>query len=80
MAAAIAIEIWVPESPVRRPGRVDWVGAGLLAVGLVLPLLAISNAHQWGWTAGRTIGLIATQAELAGITVSPPCDDRGNPR
>jgi len=28
----------------------------------------------------RTSGLIAAEARLAGITVSPPCDDRGNPR
>jgi MFS family permease len=70
IAAAIAIEIWVPESPVRRPGTVDWLGASLLAVGLVLPLLAISNAHQWGWTAGRTIGLIAAGLVVLGIWVA----------
>ncbi|MDP9344868.1 MAG: MFS transporter, partial [Actinomycetota bacterium] len=70
VGAAVAIEIWVPESPVRRPGRVDWVGAALLAVGLVLPLLAISNAHQWGWTAGRTVGLIAIGLVVLAVWVA----------
>ena len=70
IGAAIAIEIWVPESPVRRPGRVDWLGAGLLAVGLVLPLLAISNAHQWGWTSARTLGLIAVGLVILAVWVA----------
>ncbi|MGZ6644044.1 MAG: MFS transporter [Solirubrobacteraceae bacterium] len=70
VAAAVAIEVWVPESPVRRPGRIDWVGALLLAAGLVLPLLAISNAHQWGWTSGRTLGLIAVGAAILAVWVA----------
>jgi EmrB/QacA subfamily drug resistance transporter len=57
--AAIAAELLVPESPVRTPGRVDLVGAALLGVGIVLPLLGVSNANQWGWGSARTLGLIA---------------------
>ena len=34
-----------------RPGRVDVRGAVVLGVGLVLPLIAISQAHIWGWGA-----------------------------
>src|SRR5215213_8763144 len=30
--AAVAIELWVPESPVRVPGKIDWRGAALLGV------------------------------------------------
>jgi EmrB/QacA subfamily drug resistance transporter len=57
--AAIATELWVPESPERRPGRVDLRGAALLGVGLVMPLLAISRANDWGWGSPRTLVLIA---------------------
>jgi MFS family permease len=57
--AAIATELWVPESPERRPGRVDLRGAALLGIGLVMPLLAISRANDWGWTSARTLVLIA---------------------
>jgi len=62
--AAVAIELWVPESPVRMPGKIDWRGAALLGVGLTLPLLAISRANDWGWGSTRTIGLL-----LAGLAV-----------
>ena len=37
------------ESPVRTPGRLDVVGAGILTVGLVSLLLAISKGQAWGW-------------------------------
>ena len=57
--AAIAIEVWVPESPERKPGRVDLRGGALLALGLVMPLVAISRANDWGWGSTRTLGLIA---------------------
>lgn len=40
----------VPESTVRATGRTDWLGASLLAVGLLAALGGISNASTWGWT------------------------------
>jgi EmrB/QacA subfamily drug resistance transporter len=55
---AISALLVVPESPVRAPGRVDVRGAIVLAVGLVAPLLAISQSDQWGWLDARTLGLI----------------------
>jgi MFS family permease len=39
----------VPESTVRATGRTDWVGASILAVGLLAALGGISNAATWGW-------------------------------
>jgi EmrB/QacA subfamily drug resistance transporter len=57
--AAIATELFIPESPVRTPGRVDVRGALVLAVGLAAPLLAISRANEWGWGSARTLGLFA---------------------
>src|SRR3954465_9516592 len=56
--AAVLIELFIPESPVRTPGRVDVRGAAVLGVGLVLPMIAIARANQWGWLAGRTLLLI----------------------
>ena len=57
--AALATEIFVPESPVRTPGKVDIRGAAVLGVGLALPLVAISRANTWGWTDPRLLGLCA---------------------
>jgi EmrB/QacA subfamily drug resistance transporter len=50
---------YVPESPVRTPGRVDLAGAGILAVGLTALLIAISRGAEWGWGSAQTLGLIA---------------------
>jgi hypothetical protein len=49
----------VPESPVRTPGRIDVLGALLLSAGLVALLLGVDRGGQWGWSAGRTLGLFA---------------------
>jgi EmrB/QacA subfamily drug resistance transporter len=57
--AALAAAVFVPESPIRTPGRVDLRGAVVLAAGLVPPLVAISRANDWGWGSARTLGLIA---------------------
>ena len=57
--AAVGAALFVPESPIRTPARLDVKGALVLAVGLVLPLVAISQAHSVGWGSARTLGLIA---------------------
>ena len=58
VCAAVATELLVPESPIRTPARVDVRGAAVLAIGLTLPLVAISQAGDIGWGAPRTIVLI----------------------
>jgi EmrB/QacA subfamily drug resistance transporter len=58
LAAAVAAQLWLPESPQLTPGRVDITGTVLLAVGITAPLIAISQGASWGWTSGRTLGLI----------------------
>ena len=62
--AALATQLWVPESPERTPGRVDLRGAALLALGLVLPLIAISRANDWGWGSARTLAMIGAGAAI----------------
>lgn len=48
----------MPESPVRTPGKLDLLGTGILSVGLVASLLAISEGGTWGWGDIRTIVLL----------------------
>jgi EmrB/QacA subfamily drug resistance transporter len=63
----IGAYVGVPESPVKIPGKVDLRGALVFAVGIVIPLLAISQANDWGWGSARVIGMIvAGLAILAG--------------
>lgn len=58
----VGIFVGVPESPVRTPGRIDVLGAGLLATGLVCGLLAVNKGRAWDWTSPRTLGLFACSA------------------
>jgi EmrB/QacA subfamily drug resistance transporter len=55
--AAVATWRLVPESPVRTPGRVNWLAAALMAIGLSAVLLAISQTTSWGWVSTKTFGL-----------------------
>ena len=57
--AVIATHLFIPESPVKSPARVDWGGAALLTGGLVALLVAVSEGNTWGWTSPTTIGVIA---------------------
>lgn len=43
----------------RRDHRIDWLGAVTLAVGLVPLLIVVEQQRSWGWTSGRTLGLLA---------------------
>jgi EmrB/QacA subfamily drug resistance transporter len=64
VAAAVGTVVFVPESPVRTPGRIDPIGAVLLAGWLVALLVPVSEGGSWGWTSGKTIGLFALAAVL----------------
>ncbi|HKT84291.1 MAG TPA: MFS transporter, partial [Solirubrobacterales bacterium] len=59
VAAALATWRFVPESPVRTPGKVNWLAAALMTVGLSAVLLAISQTTTWGWVSAKTLGLTA---------------------
>jgi len=65
VVAAWATWRFIPESPVRVPGRINWLAAALMTVGMSTVLLAISQTTSWGWGSARTIGLV-----LAGLAVS----------
>ena len=62
LAAAV---VWVPESPVKTPGKVNALGAVLLSAWLVCLLVAVSQGQAWGWTSARVIGLIVAAAAIA---------------
>jgi EmrB/QacA subfamily drug resistance transporter len=83
VAAAVAIEFFIPESPIRTPGRIDLRGAAVLGAGLVLPMVAISRANTWGWGSPKTIimvlaglAILAAWVELERRTEQPLTDVR----
>ncbi len=63
--AAVSAVLFVPESPVRTPGRISWLPAVLLSAWLVALLVALSEAPDWGWGSGRVLGLLAGAVVLA---------------
>jgi MFS family permease len=61
--------VFVPESPARAGGRINWFGAVLLAGWLVALLLPLSEAHVWGWGSPIVIGLFALAVILIALWV-----------
>ena len=68
--AMVAAVLFVPESPVRSPGRISWLPAVLLSAWLVALLVALSEAPAWGWGSARVIGLIVAAVVLAAAWVA----------
>jgi len=58
LIAAVAAFFFVPESPVRTPGKISWLAAVLLSAWLVALLLGVSEAPTWGWGSPKVLGLI----------------------
>jgi EmrB/QacA subfamily drug resistance transporter len=69
VSTTVATVVFIPESPIRAPGTINWVGAILLSLWLVCLLLAISEAPTWGWLSARVIGLIVLAAVVAYLWV-----------
>ncbi|WP_405145570.1 MFS transporter [Sphaerisporangium sp. NBC_01403] len=69
LLAIALVWVFVRESPVLSPGRVDWIGAVLLSAGLVALLLAISEGRSLGWGSAPIIGLFAAAAVLLVVFV-----------
>ncbi|RVW10468.1 MFS transporter [Prescottella agglutinans] len=63
LCMALAI-FMIPESPVRTPGRFDFVGAVGLSAALILFLLPITKGGTWGWGDPLTLGLLAASAAV----------------
>ncbi len=74
----------LPACPPVRTGRVDWLGAALLAVALTSFLLGLTLASTEGWGSAIVLGLLILTVALATVFVvverrvdSPLVDLRG---
>ena len=70
---ALSLVLALVSLPKARPavtGSVDWLGAGVLGVGLVLLLLPISQGHVWGWGSPATVAcFVAAAVVLTGFAL-----------
>jgi EmrB/QacA subfamily drug resistance transporter len=69
VVATVMTVFFVPESPIKTPGTINWSGAALLSAWLVALLVGISEGSSWGWTDGRTLGLFLAAAVLLGAWI-----------
>jgi EmrB/QacA subfamily drug resistance transporter len=69
IVATAAIHFYVPESPVRVGGRIDWTGAALMAVGLAAVLVAVSEAPTWHWLSAKTLIVLAIGIAVLAVWV-----------
>lgn len=65
--AFAGILAFVPEDSSRTGGRIDFVGAVLLAGALVSLLYPLSETSDWGWGSPRVLGLLGLSAVLFGL-------------
>ncbi len=68
--AALATWRFIPESPIRVPGRINWLAATLMTIGISAVLLAISETTSWGWGSPKTLGLIAAGLAVCAIWIA----------
>jgi MFS family permease len=62
--AAYATWRWIPESPIKSPGKINWIAAALMSIGITLVLIAIAQTTTWGWGSVKTLVML-----VAGLLV-----------
>jgi MFS family permease len=67
--AALCAWRFIPESPVKIPGRVNWLAAALMSGGISAVLLSVSETTTWGWGSPKTLGLLALGLVVCAIWV-----------
>ncbi|SDU88681.1 MFS transporter [Jiangella alkaliphila] len=63
-AAALVTVALAPIDERRRTGRIDWLGAAIVAAGMALSVVGFSQATEWGWGSVRTWACLAGGAGL----------------
>jgi EmrB/QacA subfamily drug resistance transporter len=69
LLAAFCTWRYIPESPVRAPGRVNWLAAALMSIGITGVLIAIAQTTVWGWGASKTIAVFAFGLVFCGFWI-----------
>jgi MFS family permease len=69
VVATVATRLFVPESPVKVPGRINWLSVALMSLGLIAVLLAVTEATTWHWLSAKTLGLIVVGIAVLALWV-----------
>ncbi len=65
----VSAVFFIPESPVRTPGTVNWTASALLSAWLVALLVGVSEGASWGWGSARLIVVLAAAAVLFAVWI-----------
>ncbi|MCW2925304.1 MAG: major facilitator superfamily 1 [Thermoleophilia bacterium] len=69
LVTLVATIRYIPESPVRVPGRVNIPAAIVLSGWLTALLLGVSQGSHWGWQSPRILGLFAAAVVIFGVWI-----------
>ena len=69
LLATAAAFVFVPESPVRAPGRINWLGVLFMSAWLVTGLVAVSEGPTWGWVNSTVMILFGATLVLFALWV-----------
>jgi MFS family permease len=64
LGAALTTFKFVPASPVRAPGGINWLGAVLMSGWLTVGLLGVSYGPTWGWKDPTVLAMFGAAAVL----------------
>jgi MFS family permease len=67
--SAVGARLFIPPPGARAPGRVNWVAAALMSIGMCCVLIAIAQTSVWGWTSARTLGLLAAGLAVCALWI-----------
>jgi EmrB/QacA subfamily drug resistance transporter len=70
LLAALCAWRYIPESPVRATGKVNWLAAGLMSVGISAILIAVAQTTSWGWGGAKTLALLGFGAGVCGLWIA----------
>ena len=70
VAAAACTWRWIPESPIRAAGRVNWLAAVVMSVGMSLLLIGIAQTTSWGWGSLKSLALIVGGLAIIALWVA----------
>jgi EmrB/QacA subfamily drug resistance transporter len=59
LVTAVLTRRYIPESPLKTPGVINYRAVALMTLGISGVLLAITETSTWGWTSAKTLGLFA---------------------
>ena len=69
VGATVLTHFFIPESPLRVAGRVNWTGAALMSAGLAAVLVAVSETATWHWLSWKTLAAIGVGLVLLSLWV-----------